>query len=90
MENKKKPQTISRRKALKKGGYFTLMAFVSTATLLVRPDRAHAMSKRAARYKNSPNGNQNCANCRYFYPRSRKCSVVSGKVSPNGWCKLWR
>ncbi len=87
---KKSLLTISRRKVLKKGGYFTLMALASTAALLARPGRAYAMSKRAARYKNSPNGSQNCANCRYFYPRSRRCSVVSGKVSPNGWCKLWR
>ncbi|MGA8169465.1 MAG: high-potential iron-sulfur protein [Methylocystis sp.] len=55
--------------------------------------RAHARggksSQAAANYRGSPRGGENCANCAYFQA-PRGCAVVSGSVSANGWCRLWR
>ncbi|HWJ39140.1 MAG TPA: hypothetical protein VNR86_10320 [Sphingomicrobium sp.] len=51
--------------------------------------RAAKMSPRAMSYRNSPNGNQSCANCANFEPPS-SCKVVDGTISPGGWCILYR
>jgi len=45
-------------------------------------------SKAAAAYRDSPKGGQSCANCSW-YSSGGRCEVVSGKVSPRGWCALW-
>ncbi len=50
------------------------------------PARAKS-SKAAAAYRDSPKGGQSCANCSWYSGGS--CAVVSGKVSPRGWCALW-
>ncbi len=79
----------NRRDALK--GTAALMGLIAAAGMLARPTPASAkISKRAAGYVASPRNGQKCANCRWFYPRSRTCKVVSGTFSPNGWCRLWR
>jgi hypothetical protein len=46
-------------------------------------------SKAAADYRGAPKGGENCANCAYFQA-PHGCAVVSGAVSANGWCRLWR
>ena len=46
------------------------------------------MAKTAVAYQDTPHGDQNCANCKFFEPPS-SCKVVDGVISPNGWCKLW-
>jgi hypothetical protein len=46
-------------------------------------------SKGSVGYRDTPNGDKNCANCSLFVsPNS--CKSVDGAVSPNGWCKIWR
>ena len=40
-------------------------------------------------YRASPKGDQNCANCSLFISPNA-CKSVSGKISPNGWCKIWK
>ncbi len=79
---------ISRRDLLTQGTLYTLVA--SAAALAAPQTAAAKISKRAAGYQNRPRGRQKCANCRVFYPRSRTCKLVSGRFSPNGWCRLWR
>ena len=41
-----------------------------------------------AGYQNQPNGGQRCGGCRHFQPPAT-CKVVAGRISPNGWCKLY-
>jgi len=45
-------------------------------------------SKSSVAYRDSPKGDQNCANCRLFNSPSA-CKSVEGSVSPNGWCRIW-
>ena len=47
------------------------------------------VSKQAAKYQESPNGDQRCSKCAYFLANSNTCERVEGKVSPDGWCALW-
>ena len=47
------------------------------------------VTKQAAQYQDQPNGQQQCSLCANFQAPSA-CAVVSGTVSPNGWCKLFK
>ena len=40
-------------------------------------------------YQHSPKGKQRCDNCRVFVAPDQ-CNSVQGKVSPAGWCNIWR
>ena len=46
------------------------------------------MSQLAAEYQGAPKGMFSCAVCTFFIP-PRSCKVVSGDISPTGWCKLF-
>jgi anaerobic selenocysteine-containing dehydrogenase len=73
----------SRRKVLK--------AAAGVASLLglgTRVAYAGKASKSAVAYRDSPNGDKNCANCKVFVSPSA-CKTVEGAISPNGWCKIW-
>ncbi len=52
---------------------------------------AHAAkaSKGSVAYRDSPNGDKNCANCKLFISPNA-CKSVEGQISANGWCKIWR
>ena len=78
--------TMSRRAVLGS------VAAFATATVIVAPASSRAqqkVSKQAAQYRESPNGVQNCAGCRFFI-QGGSCQLVEGKIGPNGWCKLFQ
>lgn len=48
-----------------------------------------ADNKKQFKYQDTPGKNgQKCAGCKFFKAPS-SCSVVTGKISPNGWCIAW-
>jgi hypothetical protein len=46
------------------------------------------VSKRSARYQDSPKGSQQCSGCTHF--RGGTCEIVEGQISPNGWCRHFK
>jgi hypothetical protein len=46
------------------------------------------LSQSEAAYRSMPNGLFSCATCSFFI-RPRGCKVVTGDISPKGWCKLF-
>jgi hypothetical protein len=56
------------------------------------PARAEGLSAKlsqiAAAYQTTAKGMFSCAVCTFFI-RPRSCKVVSGDISPTGWCKLF-
>jgi hypothetical protein len=46
------------------------------------------LSQDAAAYQATPKGMFSCAICSFFI-RPDGCKVVSGEISPNGWCRLF-
>ena len=46
------------------------------------------ISKKAAQYQDQPKDIRSCASCTVFV-RPDRCKTVIGKVSPDGWCKLY-
>ena len=49
---------------------------------------ANRPPKTAVGYQDGPNGDQRCSLCANFVPPA-DCRVVSGRVTPTGWCHLF-
>ena len=48
-----------------------------------------ADNKKQFKYQDKPGKNgQKCSGCRLFKAPA-SCLVVTGKISPNGWCVAW-
>jgi hypothetical protein len=46
------------------------------------------ISQAEAQYQPTPKGMFSCATCTFFI-KPQTCKVVSGDISPMGWCKLF-
>jgi len=82
---------ISRADALK--GLIVLPA-LAAAVVGTAGQADAAGSKAQFKYQDKPKGSAKCSNCRFYRaPKSGKgngaCSLVSGSISPNGWCIAW-
>lgn len=68
-----------------------LLVAAGAAPLLVLSAGASAQAKMppsAVAYQDQPQGAQRCDGCNLFVAPDA-CQLVSGKISPNGWCRLW-
>jgi hypothetical protein len=61
-------------------------AIVSSA---ISQDPEDRLTKEDVIYRNTPKGKQRCDNCDVFIPPDA-CTSVEGKISPSGWCNIWR
>ena len=86
-DNQKWSTNISRRSVLQG----VTCAVVATPIILATTYPAASaakMSQSSVGYRDSPNGNQSCANCKLFVAPS-SCKSVEDPISANGWCKIW-
>jgi len=74
------PLSFSRR--------FLLIGAGTIAVLGLKPARAAKVSPSTVSYQGAPKGDQRCGTCKQFEPPSA-CRLIDGKISPQGWCKLW-
>ena len=83
-----KNQSVTRRTALKT----SLGVLVATGGVAAVTSRAQAQSAKAAPasvdYQTQPKNGDQCSGCAYFIAPG-SCSLVSGVISPNGWCELY-
>ena len=82
----------TRRQLLKLG--VSLPAAAAIIPLALRSDDAHAQKtpKKAAQYQDSPKDGNKCVDCRFWQEADGemgKCTVVEGKIHPDGWCALY-
>jgi hypothetical protein len=80
--------SISRRSVLLRGA----ACAAGAATIIVaRADSAKAapLPKTAVAYQDTPKGDRKCDGCTLFVAPNA-CKNVTGDISPNGWCTLWR
>ncbi len=56
---------------------------------VARVDADGKLTQGDVAYQNHPRGGQRCENCRVFSP-PHGCNSVQGKISPTGWCDIWR
>lgn len=72
------------------------VASAAGAALIASTGAAEAgMSQKLAGYTNKAPGKQMCDSCKFFVPGASKsatgtCQIVSGKISPKGWCKYYQ
>jgi len=78
--------SLSRASALRWIAAIPAVALGASATLA--PVEA-ADNKKQYKYQDKPGKNgQKCAGCRFF-KAPNACTIVTGKISPNGWCIAW-
>ena len=88
-----KHPSICRREALTRVAAVSAVA-AGLAASLASPAEAKT-SQKAAKYQNSPKGNQKCSGCRFYVANTKdpkkngSCQIVEGSISPNGWCSLY-
>ena len=79
---------VSRRSVLLHGA----ACVTGVATILVTNAdyaKANPLPKTAVSYQDTPKGDRQCSGCSLFVaPNGYK--NVTGEISPNGWCMLWR
>ena len=63
------------------GGFFSALPAQAEAP-------AVKLSQSDAAYQTTPKGMFSCVLCTFF-DRPRSCKVVSGDISPTGWCRLF-
>jgi hypothetical protein len=81
--NKIRP--VSRREVLAAGLGLVAVPFSTAA----RADEPPAkISQAEAQYQPMPKGMFSCGVCTFFI-KPTSCKVVTGAISPNGWCKLF-
>jgi hypothetical protein len=77
-------KSVSRTLALKSIAAIPFAALGISAAL--SPAQAATDNKKQFKYQDKPGPNHAiCANCRFFQKPSA-CTIVHGKISPNGWC----
>ena len=62
------------------------IAIGAFAAMIAEADAAD--NKAQFKYQNKPKGSQKCSGCQLFI-KPNKCSVVTGTISPNGWCQAY-
>jgi hypothetical protein len=74
--------TVSRGTAIKRLAIVPAVALGVTAAMTA----AQAADNKAQfKYQDKPKGSAKCSGCQLFKP-PHGCSVVTGTISPNGWC----
>lgn len=71
----------------------TVLAWLGVAALALAGGAGRALgqaqvSQENAKYQDSPKDGKKCAGCKHFKPPDG-CRLVAGKISANGWCRLW-
>ncbi len=67
-------------------------AAAGAAGLIAVPATVEAATKKTQQqvaYQSSPKGTERCDNCSLFI-KPNKCRSVSGTISAQGWCKIWK
>lgn len=74
------------------GMHVATYALSTAIALSLGPNLAVAqsqMTQKAVSYQDTPKGSQQCDKCVLFLSPDR-CKSVSGKISPKGWCMIYR
>lgn len=77
---------LSRRSVLRGGILATCAGFFVAAAAAAPPEAKLAQEQ--VSYQPSPKGERKCSGC-VNYEGNGSCRVVSGSISPDGWCRLW-
>ena len=72
-----------------RGEIISLIAGIPLAVAATAGAASAADNKKQFKYQDKPGKNgQKCSGCSLFV-KPASCKVVTGKISPNGWCVAW-
>ena len=77
------------RRALMRTGVLSMASVAAWLTVAVSKARAAKFTQKAVFYRPHPSLGQKCSTCRLFR-RPNSCRDVTGYISPDGWCVIWR
>jgi anaerobic selenocysteine-containing dehydrogenase len=79
------------RRALLRGaaGAAGAATFAGLAAVAGPALAASKITQKAVSYQDTPKGNAKCSGCALFESPD-ECENVSGVISPDGWCKIYR
>jgi hypothetical protein len=81
--------SVSRGLVLKRLAAIPFVALGVGATLSSAQAASPPDNKKQFKYQDKPGkGGQKCDGCRFF-KKPNACTIVHGKISPNGWCIAW-
>ncbi len=86
---------LTRREWFRSSGKVVLAAAVAPAVLSNIAEAATSKASQASvQYVTHPNGKKMCSNCKFFVAGAKPnedgtCKVVSGKISPHGYCAVY-
>ena len=70
---------------ISRGEIISLLAGIPLAVVATAGTASAADNKAQFKYQATPKGSAKCSGCRFF-KKPAACSIVTGKISPNGWC----
>jgi hypothetical protein len=77
---------VSRAAALKS---LVLLPAAAAGLIATLSPAMAADNKKQFKYQDKPGkGGAKCTGCRFF-KKPNGCTIVTGKISPNGWCVAW-
>ncbi len=80
-------KNVTRGDALKQLIVLPALAGMLAAGALSTAEAAD--NKKQFKYQDKPGPHgQKCSGCRFF-KKPNACTIVHGKISPNGWCIAW-
>ncbi|MBV1701869.1 MAG: high potential iron sulfur protein [Hyphomicrobiales bacterium] len=65
-----------------------LVAGVAPLMMVASASAGAQVSPKSVGYVTSPKAGHECSGCNLFVSPG-SCKVVSGAISPKGWCQLW-
>ena len=85
----------SRRRLFRRGAVIACGAALGGLMLKVKaPGQSDKVSQAIAKYRDKPNGTQQCDGCMQFISvktasANGTCKIVEGSISPKGWCMFF-
>jgi hypothetical protein len=80
-------ENLTRGEAIKR--FIVLPSMASFLAMSVESIAQAADNKKQFKYQDKPGKNgQKCSGCSFF-KAPNACKVVTGKISPKGWCVAW-
>jgi hypothetical protein len=70
---------------ISRGEIISLLAGVPLAVAATAGAASAADNKAQFKYQTTPKGALKCSACKFF-KKPAACSIVTGTISPNGWC----
>jgi len=82
-------RSVSRGLAIKRLAALPFGAIALAATLSPAQSANLPDNKKQFKYQDKPGPHgDKCSGCRFFR-KPHACTIVHGKISPNGWCIAW-